>query len=147
MMADFVGNHVGLGEVPRGLEPLAQITVESKVDINFLIFAAVKGPAAACAKPQADSTASEKSTKVVSGIRSLAAGKISLQSARCCRAPARRTGASRHFRRVVETVAPEPVGKLASCTLPCSSILGSNPKEERQQDDYEGADPAACDPA
>ena len=42
VMADFVGDHVGLGEVTRCLEALAQFAVESKIDIEFLILAAVK---------------------------------------------------------------------------------------------------------
>src|SRR4029453_10887816 len=41
-MADFMGNHVGLGEVARRLEALAQIAVERQVDINFAIGATVE---------------------------------------------------------------------------------------------------------
>src|SRR5262245_28866793 len=43
MMADFMGNDISLGEVTRRLEALAQISVERKIDIDFLIFATVKG--------------------------------------------------------------------------------------------------------
>src|SRR5262245_2599131 len=42
MMADFVGNHVGLGKITRSLKPLAKFPVKRKIDINFLIGTAVK---------------------------------------------------------------------------------------------------------
>src|SRR6516164_3419540 len=43
MMADFMGNHIGLGEVTGCLKTLAQIAVEREIDINLLIRAAVEG--------------------------------------------------------------------------------------------------------
>jgi hypothetical protein len=42
MMADLVSDHVSLSEVTRRLKALAQFPVESKIDIDFLIFSAVK---------------------------------------------------------------------------------------------------------
>ena len=42
MVADFMGDHVGLREIPWCLEALSQIAVEGKIDIHFVIFAAVK---------------------------------------------------------------------------------------------------------
>src|SRR5215471_3264677 len=42
VMADFVGDHVGLGEIARRSESVAQFTVEGKVDVKLLIGAAVE---------------------------------------------------------------------------------------------------------
>ena len=42
MMADLVGDHVGLGELARGLEPLRELLVEGQVDVELLVGGAVE---------------------------------------------------------------------------------------------------------
>jgi hypothetical protein len=44
MVANFVGDNVGLGEVSRGFEALAKVPEEGQVDIYFLVARAVKWP-------------------------------------------------------------------------------------------------------
>ena len=43
VMADFVGNHIGLSKIPGGFETVMEFTKESEVDINFLVVAAIEG--------------------------------------------------------------------------------------------------------
>jgi hypothetical protein len=44
VMTDFMGNHIGLGEVPGCAQFVFQISVEAEVDIDLTIGRAVKRP-------------------------------------------------------------------------------------------------------
>ena len=43
MMANFVGDNVGLGKVTRGLELLLQLVIKSQIDIDFPVGRTIKG--------------------------------------------------------------------------------------------------------
>ena len=64
MMPHLVGDDIGLGEIPRRAKPVFEVAVEAEVNVNFVVTRAVKGPTAAEAYPQADSTAPVNNTKV-----------------------------------------------------------------------------------
>lgn len=64
VMADLMGDHIGLGKVAGGGEAGFQFAEEAKVEIDLPIPRAVKGPTAASAKPQAERTPPENSTSL-----------------------------------------------------------------------------------
>src|SRR4029434_7826247 len=43
VMADFVGNHIGLSKIAGGFETVVELTKEGEVEINFLVVAAIEG--------------------------------------------------------------------------------------------------------
>jgi hypothetical protein len=53
VVADLVGDDVGLGEVSRRAQALAQRVVEAQVDVDLAVGRAVEGPMAASPVPQA----------------------------------------------------------------------------------------------
>ena len=64
VVADLVGEHVGLGEVAGRPEAVLQLVVEAQVDVDLPVLGAVEGPIAASAAPQPERTASVKSTSL-----------------------------------------------------------------------------------
>ena len=56
VVADFVGDDVGLGEVAGCAEAVLQFAIEVEVKVNTFIFGAVKGTDCGAVRPQAEST-------------------------------------------------------------------------------------------
>ena len=46
MVADFMRQHIGLGEIARRPELLPQLVVEAQIDINLLVVRAIERPGA-----------------------------------------------------------------------------------------------------
>src|SRR5262245_296539 len=147
VMADFVGDHVGLGEVARRSEALAQFAVEGKVDVKLLIGAAVERTCRRLAIAAGR----------LHGVRekhqswfliSLPAGLEDLIPSAL--------GASEHARdELTHLVICAGLLRLWRRSLRVVGFLHValqqhsriEAKKERQQNDYEGTDTAACDPA
>ncbi len=63
VMPDFVGDHIGLGEIAGRTEAGLEVVVETEVDIQLAIGRAIEnGPIAACPIPHAERIAPEKRT-------------------------------------------------------------------------------------
>src|SRR5262245_17832837 len=147
VMADFVGDHVGLGEVARRSEALAQFTVEGKVDVKLLIGAAVERTCRrlAITAGRLDGVREKYQSWFLIGLpagledfipgalRASEHARDELPHLVIC------AGLLRLWRRTLRVVA------FLHVALQQHSRIEA--KKERQQDDYEGTDSASCDPA
>jgi hypothetical protein len=144
MVADFMGDHVSLGEIAGSFEALAQLAVEGEVDINFLIVAAVKRSRCRGCKAAGRLDAPEKSTRSVFD-----------KSAQPDLIP-RALGAAEHAGdELPHLVIYSGLLRLWRWSLWDVDLLHITlqqdsrieAEKERKQDDYDGTNTAARDPA